>query len=473
MSHGRWSASLFPEHTTLASRLVILFTLGSAILMSGIGFWLYHALTLQLDERDLAEVHGKTEVIQHLLGEIASPAELGANLGRFRDISVGHPHINASVASGGAWLLKPPAAVRTAIEAEAFLPQLRPDHYTSLTINDAIWWVSKISYQWPKAGSPSIDVYLAVDVSESRMILRDHGIATLLAVLLGSVGSGLLAFFVARRGLAPIAIITAEAERVTSERLGAPLDIQHAPREIRSLVESLNRMLDRLGESFRSLEQFSADIAHELRTPLNNLMLQTQVTLSRPREAADYQEALLGNLEELERLQRMVSDMLFLARADRGMLPLQPEQVDLRAEADSLAEFFELAASERQQHITVMGNATVTGDRLMVRRAITNLLSNAVRYAPANAAISVDLSVTERGAMLWVSNSCETIAAETLARLFTRFTRNDDARSRDTDGVGLGLAIVESIMRLHGGSVSAQQEDGLIAFRLTFSASPL
>ncbi|GAB3251769.1 sensor histidine kinase [Chitinimonas naiadis] len=463
MSVWRW-----PDRASLAARLVALFTLGTVILMSGVGYWLYHALKMQLDERNLAEMRGKTEVIQHLLAEIPSSADLGPQLTRFRDISVGHPHITTGIASDGDWLLRPKGVVRTAIEAQGGLPA---DRVTALTLDGAQWWISRIPHHWPQAGSPSIDVYLAVDISESQTILHEHGITALLAVMLGSLASGLWAFFVARRGLAPLHAIAAEAERMTSERLGTAIDILHAPGEIRGLVASLNRMLERLAESFRSLEQFSADIAHELRTPLNNLMLQTQVTLGRPRDTAEYQETLLRNLEELERLQRMVSDMLFLARADRGMLSLNREPVDLRAESDSLAEFFEIAASERQQQIVVQGDGSVQGDRLMVRRAITNLLSNAVRYAPAAACIALRIEAGPGGVTLSVSNPGEPIAADTLTRLFTRFARQEAKGSRDTDGIGLGLAIVDSIMRLHGGRLDALSQDGQIHFMLHFTGA--
>ncbi|GAB3245178.1 sensor histidine kinase [Chitinimonas naiadis] len=463
--------NLFAEDATLATRLVVLFTLGSALLMSGVGYWLYHALQQQLDDRELAEVRGKTEIIQHLRDEMAGPDQLAVYLPRLRDIAVGHPHITVGVRRNDAWLLNPPSMLQTELMESRSDRHLRAEHIASISKADTSWWVKRISYKWA-GDAAAIEVYLIIDVSESRQILREHGWSTVVAVLLGSLISGLLAFFAVRRGLAPLKQVAAEAERMTTDRLGAPLDIAHAPGEVRRLVASLNRMLERLGESFRSLEQFSADIAHELRTPLNNLMLRTQVTLSRPRESTEYQEALLGNLEELERLQRMVSDMLFLARADRGMLKPGTEVVDLRLEADSLAEFFELAASERGQHITVGGSATVTGDRLMIRRAITNLLSNAVRYAPDGAAIAIDINPAPHST-LTVRNLSEAIPADQLTHLFSRFARKDDSRNRDTDGVGLGLAIVESIMRLHGGTVLAQSQGGQIEFCLMFTSNSM
>jgi two-component system heavy metal sensor histidine kinase CusS len=312
-------------------------------------------------------------------------------------------------------------------------------------------------------------VVLAIDTTENRKLLRDHAAVATLVAVVGTFLSGLLGWFVARRGLAPIAQVAARAGQVTAQRLGARLDLQEAPKEVHGLGESINHMLERLEESFRALEQFSADIAHELRTPLNNLLLQTQVTLSRPRTEAEYQETLHSNLVELERLQRMVADMLFLARADRGMLELALEDVELADEARSVTEYFEAAASERSQSIRIEGRAIVRGDRLMIRRALTNLLSNAVRYSPPGSPIVVEAGSDARGAFAAVSNPAVELPEQELRRLFARFARRDDSRGREVEGVGLGLAIVDSIMKLHRGSVEPESDARHIVFRLRFA----
>ncbi len=266
-------------------------------------------------------------------------------------------------------------------------------------------------------------------------------------------------------------MIARAAERVTADRLGQPLRADDAPAEVRGLVVAINRMLERLRESFRSLDDFSADLAHELRTPLNNLMLMTQVTLSRPRSADEYREALHSNLAELERLQRMVSDMLFLARTDKGMIETKFEPVDLAQEATSVAEFFEAAADEKGQRIEVDGGAQAVCDRSMARRAITNLLSNAVRYAPAGALIRVRAGTDGQRAQLVVENPAVMLSREQLQRMFVRFARGADRAEAAADGAGLGLSIVESIMRLHGGSVTADTDGERVRIGLSFAAA--
>jgi two-component system, OmpR family, heavy metal sensor histidine kinase CusS len=440
LSHARASS--------LAARLVLLFALGSALIFMATGYALYHALKMRVDANEAAELGGKSAAVERLLGEVHTLAELTAHIDRFRDVSVGHPHLSVGVTGNGRSLLPLPAEVGNA-SGRTWLT-----HRLSRELRDGV----------------AVEAVLAIETTETRTLLRDHAIIAALMALAGTVASALLALGVVRRGLAPLALLAGRAEQVTAERLGARLSLQDAPREVHGLADSINRMLERLEESFRALEQFSADIAHELRTPLNNLLLQTQVTLSRPRGEADYREALHSNLEELERVQRMVLDMLFLARADRGMIAPAREEIDLRSEIESVSDYFEAAAAERSQTIAVRGGARIVADRSLLRRAMNNLLSNAVRYSAPGSAIDIAIEQSGIECSVTVSNPAEAIPEDELRRLFKRFARRDDSRGRTVEGAGLGLAIVESIMKLQGGTLRARQEGGLLRFILGFSA---
>ncbi len=456
-----------PRGASLGARLVLLFVLGSAAILAAAGYALYHALRMQLEARDLAEITGKTEVVEHLLGEFASRADFEAHIGRVADILVGHPNLRVGVRASGRWLL--PLGEPALAAAQAPLTAA-PAPYFEVRTDGRSWLVHRLRHGWPGGRAP-MEVVLATETTQTAALLRSHALVAAAVALAGIAASALLAWIVVRRGLAPLAHVAERAGEVTAQRLGARLDLRDAPREVHGLADALNRMLERLEQSFRALEQFSADIAHELRTPLNNLLLQTQVTLGRPRSAEEYQETLLSNLEELERLQRMVSEMLFLARADRGMIELRDEEVDLAAEAAEAAEYFEAAAAERGQSIAVSGAGRIRGDRALVRRAITNLLSNAVRYSPDGGAIGVQVSATADGARLAVVSPGPEIPEAELARLFARFARRDESRSRSVEGAGLGLAIVDSIMRLMGGAVEAHSRAGANTFALRFSAA--
>ena len=435
---------------SLAARLVLLFVIGSAVIMSAAGYALYHALKMRIEANEAAEVTGKAHAVELLLAEIGSLPMLEEQLERLRNVSLGHPHLSIGVRAAGRWLVALPPEVGSA--------------------RDRTWLIHRVTRELPGSAGVTAEVVLAIETTETRELLREHAIVAASVAALGTLASALLAWFVARRGLAPLAQVAARAEQVTARRLGARLELEDAPLEVHGLADSINRMLERLEESFRALEQFSADIAHELRTPLNNLLLQTQVTLSRPRNPEEYREALHSNLDELERLQRMVSDMLFLARADRGMIELSLEDIELHAEIQGVADYFEAAAAERSQAIVVRGDARLRADRSLLRRALNNLLSNAVRYSERGAALEVAIGVDERACSIVISNPAKPMRDEELRRLFKRFTRRDDSRGRDVEGAGLGLAIVDSIMKLQGGSLEASSAGGWLRFTLGFPA---
>lgn len=437
-----------PPAASLAARLLLLFALGSAVILASVGYALYHALKMRIEANEAAELTGKTAAVERLLAEVRTLADLEEHIDRFRDVSVGHPHLTVGVTANGRRLLALPPGIGTD--------------------GTRTWIMHRVNRELP--GGATVEAVLAIETTETRSLLREHALIAAAVALAGSLASALLAWLVVRRGLAPLAQLAGRAEQVTAQRLGARLALQEAPREVQGLADSINRMLERLEESFRTLEQFSADIAHELRTPLNNLLLQTQVTLSRPRGEAEYREALHSNLEELERLQRMVLDMLFLARADRGMIELRAEPIALRGEIEGVSEYFEAAAAERSQVITVRGEAELEADRSLLRRALNNLLSNAVRYSPRGAAIEVAIERDERECRVTVSNPGDAIPEGELRRLFKRFARRDDSRGRSLEGAGLGLAIVDSIMTLQGGSLRAGHEGGLLRFVLAFPA---
>lgn len=448
---------------SLAARLVVLFSASTAVLLILLGVGLAWLLRMQLEARDREELDGKTQLVQHLLRELGTGDRIEAEVARFAELRIGHSHLQLGLRRDARWLVTPEPGLASLISAAGANDIPQSPAFGRYTIGYDIWWLRKLDFTAADAGT--YVAYIAQHVSPAHHLLGQLGGAMALAGVLGVFASAALGWWAARRGLAPIAAIAREAERVTADRLGQPLRADDAPAEVRSLVVSINHMLERLQGSFASLEDFSADIAHELRTPLNNLRLMTEVTLSRPRSADDYREALHATFAELERLQRMVSDMLFLARADKGMIELQVEPVDLAQEAADVAEFFEAAATDRGQRIEVSGSATAPCDRSMARRAITNLLSNAVRYAPPGARIRLHVAADAQHGRLTMENPADALSPEALNRLFARFSRGT---TRGGDGAGLGLSIVESIMRLHGGSVSADSGDPGLRFTLAF-----
>jgi two-component system heavy metal sensor histidine kinase CusS len=244
------------------------------------------------------------------------------------------------------------------------------------------------------------------------------------------------------------------------------------PRELVDLAAAFNAMLSRLEESFRRLSEFSSDLAHELRTPIASLMTQTHVALSRTRSAEEYREVLYSNSEEYERLARMITDMLFLAKSDHGLIAPRSETVDLATEVKELFEFYDALAEDQGVSLAVEGVGTVAGERLMIRRAVSNLLSNAINHTPRGGCVKVRIERAANGEIrLSMENPGEGIAPEHLPRIFDRFYRIDPSRQRSTDGAGLGLAITKSIVAAHKGTVHAFSEGGLTRFQIVFPAA--
>ncbi|MBP8298358.1 MAG: heavy metal sensor histidine kinase, partial [Burkholderiales bacterium] len=279
-----------------------------------------------------------------------------------------------------------------------------------------------------------------------------------------------IGFAVAWHGLRPLRQIDATASAITADRLAERLDLARAPAEVQRLGASFNAMLARLHESFRRLSEFSSDLAHELRTPLNNLLGQTHVALSRPRAPRDYQDVLESNAEELERLRKMTEDMLFLAKADEARTRLDWQTFPLREEADKVADYFAVVAEDRAVQVEVTGAAPVHADRRLVQRALNNLFANAVRHAPPGTPVRVRIDAGDDGGVrLSIANAGPGIAPEHLPRVFDRFYRTDPSRPDSAESNGLGLAIVQSIMRMHGGlATAASGPGGLTTFTLHF-----
>jgi two-component system heavy metal sensor histidine kinase CusS len=314
------------------------------------------------------------------------------------------------------------------------------------------------AYESGTAPARPATLVLALDVSDESAVLRSFAASVFGAVVGGSLLATLIGLLIARRSLQPVVRIAESARRITVSQLDERLDAKGTPTELAMLVDSFNTTLSRLEESFRRLSDFSADLAHELRTPLSNLLGRTQVVLSQRRTSDEYREALEASVEDIQQLSALVSDMLFLAQADHAEAALAYERIDLHSEAEHVVDFFAAAAEERGISVTVQGAAEIHADRQKIRRAMANLLSNAIRHSPDGEPVEVTIAAQRADVSLAVRNRGPGIAAEHQSRVFDRFYRVDASRTRKSGGTGLGLAIVRSIARLHGGDVTVTGE---------------
>jgi len=304
-------------------------------------------------------------------------------------------------------------------------------------------------------------IQLALEVTQQEDMLSEYRLRLLVVLVVGLIGSAVIGSGIARRGLRPLQAITEATQRITATQLNERISPRTWPRELTTLATEFDGMLARLEDYFTRLSQFSADIAHELRTPINNLMGEVEVALSRSRSAPEYRTVLESSLEECSRLSRMIDSLLFLARAENTEVKIQASWFDATKEIQAVLDFYEALAEEEGVELEPEGQATLYGDTILFRRALSNLLANALHYTPRGGKIRVSLhNDSEQMVEVRVSDSGAGIAPEHLPRIFDRFYRADPSRSHHPEGTGLGLAIVKSIMDLHGGSITAQSELG-------------
>lgn len=311
-------------------------------------------------------------------------------------------------------------------------------------------------------------VISAIDMSFHTLFLSELRYS-LWYILLGSCLFTLLAAWLAvYQGMNPLRGLSDKMRHIQTNKLDVRLDQYTVPSELEDMVYSFNHMLDRLEEGFLRLSHFSADIAHELRTPLTNIITQTQVSLSKARSTEEYRDLLFSNLEEQERLNKMITDMLLLAKSQNGLIKPEKQKLSLMDEVQALFEFFEALAEESNIHLAIKGqDLVIMADRTLLRHALTNLLSNAIRHTKSGETVTVSLSEFESEQVkVSVQNVGETISNVHLPHLFDRFYRVDPSRQRHSDGAGLGLAIAKAITEVQGGSIVVTSSHGRTEFSL-------
>ncbi len=483
-----------PASLSLTLRITLLFVAGSTAVLIALGQLIGASVERHFVELDHDLAEGKFTTSASLLASVRRPADLERLDALFGSMLVGHDSLAVRIEDGEAriWFSSP--AARTAPAAAPAGPDSTPqpaapvhvhahthphdpsapghaDHGTALPVQ---WTHDGRTFRGLSRELPSglpdqrrFRVTIGVDTAHHDHYMQSFRETLWTFVAIALFATGLLGWVAARSGLSPLRRLGREAEGVTASRLDRRLTSGDLPVEVADLARTLNEMLARLEDSFRRLSELSSDLAHELRTPLSNLMTQTQVGLSRARSADDYREVLANNSEELERLARMVSDMLFLAKSEHGLAQPVRDALDLQDMAQQVLSFYDALAQERRLALVIEGAATLRGDRSLLVRALANLVSNAIRHATPGSAVSVTLAPAPQApaggaarVRLSVCNQGETVPPEVLARMFDRFYRGDSSRQHDTEGAGLGLAIVRSIAVAHGGAVLASSQAG-------------
>ena len=466
-----------PRSLSLATRMAVGFVVALLLICAATSYVLDKAVERGL-EGDLAEViDSEARQVAAIIADQPDPREDLSD--HMRHVSVAHTRPQIAI------IVKYPAGqvVTASAEAERFFPrETRRAAFDEAraaagepvsrdaTITGETFGQDDRHHRWTferRTARDSTGRAYAISVFGHQREV-DHFVGHFRRSLVQLVGPLLLgamlaAYFLVKRTMRHLERVTSAAARIGSKTLGERLDVRRAPSEIARLAGSFNDMLDRLEEAFRRLQEFGADLAHELRTPIQNLRGEAEVALLKTRTPAEYQEILADMIEECGHLARIVDDVLLLSRVERHEEALEIEPFDLAKEIEEIREYFDDVAAARKIRLETAIPATlvVEGDRSKLRRAIANLVDNALKYTDPNGLVRVEArDLGREGAEVVVSDTGIGIAPEHLPKLFERFYRVEKSRSREYGGAGLGLGIARTLVRAHGGDVTIESSPG-------------
>jgi two-component system heavy metal sensor histidine kinase CusS len=442
---------------SIATQLVLLFTLCAALLLScglSVFYWMVvrHAF-----EEDNAVLADKLAAIRT---DLKQPDGINTVDRELKNRRAGEPVVywmriidpagNVATETPGMNRLLPPsifAPPQTSIPLSRSTKDYQKDAklFSLVATNETV------------NGQPYL-LQVAQDRSADERFRKQFGALLAFVLGLGLLASVLVAVTVTRRALRPLAEMKRSLERVQPAHLSERIERAQWPRELQPVVTAFDGMLDRLEDSFTRLSQFSADLAHELRTPIGNMLGEAQVALTRERGSEEYRSIIESSAAECERLSGIIDNLLFLARAESAEQQIERSLFNGRAALEKIAAFYQASAEDRHIDISCSGEAELFADQVLFNRAVGNLVDNALRFTPDKGHICIAIRHLRGNAEISVTDTGSGIAAEHLPRVFDRFYRADPSRS--SAGSGLGLALVKSIVDLHGGSASIESEVG-------------
>ena len=317
---------------------------------------------------------------------------------------------------------------------------------TQATVNGRPW----------KLGLASLpNTRMAIGVSlanvEAEMVAVRN--AFLLAIPLILVLTGLTIWAFSTRAMRPVKHLTTTIRSVTAQGLNRRIESSGQDREFSDLIEVFNDMLNRLERGFTQASRFSADAAHELKTPLAILQGQVERAIGQAPEGSPLQSSLTGILDEIRRLSAISQKLLLLAQADAGQMRLLLTPVDVSMMLDELVDDVQMLAPALLTTSDIARGLTLNADAVLLKQVLHNLISNAIKYNIEDGWVTIQAAGNNGIAEITVANASHGIPDEQRAKIFERFYRADPARSRQIDGVGLGLSVSLEIARAHGGDL--------------------
>ena len=450
----------------LRAKLALVYAAVLAVLLGGFGVGAYHLLADQLDDAATARVQALTDGLHGYLRldsglPMLSYDQQDASEAAFIETATRYYQIYD--ADTGALIVQSDGLEPLGLH---FTPDEVRFYLTQTAARDIVTDVGRLRFTNTELHAPTgrsfllqVGELLAADderLSHLRLLM-------LLSIPLAVVVVAVLGRWLAGRSLAPLGDLATAAGHISVSELHQRLPLHGAADEVDQVARAFNDTLARLEASVGEMRQFSAALAHELRTPLAALRGEIEMTLMTAKTTADYQRSLGSQLEELDRLGRLVTHLLTLARAEAGEIRLDRSPVDLSALGASLVSQLDAVADAKGVTLTCDAGpgVVIVGDAGWIERLVLNLLDNAIKFTPSGGRVTLSVRGTNTSATLTVADTGIGIPAADLPHVFERFYRADSARSPQTEGVGLGLTLAKWIADRHGATIAAASAEGL------------
>lgn len=449
---------------SLATRLSIVFSLISCVIFSGIGWLSYQNVREMVYKQQDKGLMARINRMEAFLSDVGTV-----------DVLLKHPSLYENMQGFENSILIVSDSHKNLININPQniqVPSFSTAQNTQYANNQLNLPTFRFAYKSFQAGSQQYQVIAGQPWHGVNQIVQQYFWKVVIYSVVGIVLASLLGFWAGRYLFRSMRVLVAETQKINVQQLNYRLDVASSNIEVQQLSQAMNEMLDKIQIGYQKLAQFSEDIAHELRTPLNNLMGQTQILLSQPRQTEELENLLYSHLEEYERLTKMIESMLFIARSEHGELVLEKSRVDVKQLLENISEYYDFLIEERQMtlHVNVTDDVYVIGNEAFLQRAISNLISNAIAYGQEKGVIEIEAKRTMRGCEILVLTQDTFIDEQHLAHVFDRFYQVDGSRHKKAQTGGLGLAIVQSIVKLHGGWVEVENKEKGVVFKVVLGA---